>query len=101
MVDIISHTGVVEQIEGRHVVVRIVQEAGCSSCKIAGHCTMSESKEKRIDVYDTDTSVYKVGDGVTVYIDARTGFRTVGLAFGLPLVIMLAAILGVHFFIGN
>ena len=52
MTDIIKHRGIVENIEGSHVRVRIVQTSACSACSVKGHCNASESKEKLIDVFD-------------------------------------------------
>lgn len=50
MTDIIKHRGIVENIEGSHVRVRIVQTSACSACSVKEHCNASESKEKLIDV---------------------------------------------------
>ena len=56
MTDIIKHRGIVENIEGSHVRVRIVQTSACSACSVKGHCNASESKEKLIDVFDMKAS---------------------------------------------
>jgi len=92
MNDTITHSGLVESIEGEHIRVRILQVSGCASCKIAGHCNASESKEKLIDVYHADASRYHVGDAVVVSTDLGTGYRAVALGFGLPLVLLIAVI---------
>ena len=62
MTDIIKHRGIVENIEGSHVRVRIVQTSACSACSVKGHCNASESKEKLIDVFDMKASSYRIGD---------------------------------------
>ena len=65
MADIIKHRGIVDRVDGSHVVVRIVQTSACSSCSAKGLCNASESKEKWIDVYEVNAS-YRVGEEVVV-----------------------------------
>ena len=36
MADIIKHRGIVEKVEGAHVVVRIVQTSACAACSAKG-----------------------------------------------------------------
>ena len=64
----IKHSGVVENILGDSVQVRIVQTSACAACKVAGYCNASESKEKLVDVYHADTRNLRVGDVVTVKV---------------------------------
>ena len=91
MADIIKHRGVVEKIEGTHVVVRIVQTSACSACSAKGLCNASESKEKQIDVYGVQAS-YLIGEEVVVCGTTSMGMRAVLLAFGVPLLILLLAL---------
>ena len=91
MADIIKHRGVVEKIEGTHVVVRIVQTSACSACSAKGLCNASESKEKQIDVYGVQAS-YRIGEEVVVCGTTSMGIRAVLLAFGVPLLILLLAL---------
>ena len=91
MADIIKHRGVVEKIEGTHVVVRIVQTSACSACSAKGLCNASDSKEKQIDVYGVQAS-YRIGEEVVVCGTTSMGMRAVLLAFGVPLLILLLAL---------
>ena len=91
MADIIKHRGVVEKIEGTHVVVRIVQTSACSACSAKGLCNASESKEKQIYVYGVQAS-YRIGEEVVVCGTTSMGMRAVLLAFGVPLLILLLAL---------
>ena len=65
MADIIKHRGVVEKVEGAHVTVRIIQTSACAACSAKGLCNASESKEKQIDVYETNPS-YQIGEEVVL-----------------------------------
>ena len=91
MADIIKHRGVVEKVDGSHVVVRIVQTSACSACSAKGLCNASESKEKQIDIYGVQGS-YQIGDKVVVCGTTSMGMRAVLLAFGVPLLVLLLAL---------
>ena len=89
MTDIIKHRGIVENIDGSHIQVRIIQTSACSACSVKGHCNASESKEKLIDVYDTKASSYQKGEEVMLYGTTSMGMQAVLLAFGVPFLVLL------------
>lgn len=92
MTNIIKHQGTVEHIEGTHVQVRIIQTSACSSCSAKSLCHSSESKEKLIDIYDADTASLIIGQEVTIYGTTSMGMRAVGLAFGIPFLILIVVL---------
>ena len=92
MTDTIKHQGTVENIEGRHVQVRIVQTSACASCSAKSFCSSSDSKEKLIDIYETDTSSLRIGQEVVICGTTSMGMRAVGLAFVVPFVILIAVL---------
>ena len=91
MADIIKHNGIVEKVNGSHVVVRIVQTSACSACSAKGLCNASESKEKQIDVYEVNPS-YRIGEEVLLCGSTSMGMRAVFLAFGVPALLLLFAL---------
>ena len=91
MADIIKHRGIVEKVEGAHVVVRIVQTSACAACSAKGLCNASESKEKQIDVYEVNAS-YQIGEEVVLCGTTSMGMRAVFLAFGIPMLLLLVAL---------
>ena len=91
MADIIKHRGIVEKVEGSHVVVRIVQTSACAACSAKGLCNASESKEKQIDVYEVNAS-YQIGEEVVLCGTTSMGMRAVFLAFGIPMLLLLFAL---------
>lgn len=97
----IIHSGIVEQITGSHVTVRIEQRSACASCKAAALCSVSERKEKLVEIDDRQAISYEVGDHVSVSTDLGTGYRAVAVAFVIPLVLMLATIAVVRALTGN
>ena len=92
--DVVKHSGVIQQIDGNFLQVKIVQTTACSSCNIKSHCTSSESKEHLIKVYDKEASCYHVGDEVWVIGSTSMSRKAVWYGYLLPLLILMALIIG-------
>lgn len=90
MAHIIKHNGTVESIEHTHIRVKIRQAAACATCAGKQLCHSAESKEKVIDVYTTDAPSYTAGQQVEVQIRISQGLNAVFMAYGLPLILLLA-----------
>ncbi len=89
---IIRHQGIVENISGSHLQVRIVQTSACASCSVKGHCSSAETKEKLVDVYDVDAASYRPGDRVWVAGRLSMGAMAVLLAFILPFLVLIVSL---------
>lgn len=85
----IEHLGIVENIEGRHIIVRIVQTSACSTCVAASHCNASESKVKLIDVYSDDSNDFSTGENVRLVGSTSMGMQAVMWAFGVPFLVLV------------
>ena len=83
----IKHLGIVENIQGSHLSVRIVQTSACAACSAKGHS--ADSKDKIIDIIDTAASSYQVGEKVMVVGETSMGMMAVVLAFVLPFVLLI------------
>lgn len=89
----ISHSGVIDRIDGGHVKVRIVQTSACAACKVAGYCNAAESKEKIVDVYcDSVAKTLTVGQPVTVTASGEVASRALLWAFGVPFLLMVSVL---------
>ena len=91
MMNIITHQGIVENINGSQVSVRIIQTSACSACSVKGHCSSADSKEKVIEVTDASSS-YRVGDSVTLVGLTSMGMQAVLFAFVLPFFVLIFAL---------
>ena len=89
MANTIKHQGIVENINGSHLQVRIIQTSACASCSIKGHCSSADTKEKLIDVTDDNVSSYQTGDRVWVIGELSMGVMAVLLAFILPFLVLI------------
>ena len=85
----IKHLGIVENIQGSHLSVKIVQTSACAACSVKGHCSSADSKDKIIDVIDTTAASYQVGENVMVVGETSMGMQAVALAFIIPFVLLI------------
>lgn len=92
MANTIRHQGVVENINGSHLQVRIIQTSACVSCSVKGHCSSADTKEKLIDVTDVNAASYKVGDHVWLVGELSMGVMAVLLAFVFPFLVLILSL---------
>jgi sigma-E factor negative regulatory protein RseC len=89
----ISHSGIIEGIEGDCVKVRIVQTSACAACKVAGYCNAAESKEKIVDVLcGSAAKNLTVGQPVTVTTSGQVAAKALLWGFGLPFVVLVTVL---------
>lgn len=93
MVTNIKHLGILENINGSRLKVKIVQSSACSACSVKGHCSASETKEKIIDVYNKNNVPCQVGERVMIVGTTSMGMKAVLLAFVLPFIVLLLALI--------
>ena len=90
----VSHKGKVIKMTPQITTVAILQHSACGECHAAGLCGMADLAEKTVDVPADPYATYNVGDEVEVLLKASMGMKAVWLAYCIPLVIMLAIVLG-------
>ncbi len=90
----VKHTGKVVKMTPQLTTVSILQQGACSQCHAAGLCGMSDLAEKTIEVPTDPYARYGVGDEVEVVLKASMGMKAVWLAYFIPLLVLLAVILG-------
>jgi len=89
----IRHEGIIDSIDGQKVTVRILQASACSGCQASRICRAAESKEKLVEVDMGGAESLSVGQTVIVVAEERLGMTAVLLAFGLPLLLLVAALI--------
>ena len=87
MANTIKHQGIVENINGSHLQVRIIQTSACASCSVKGHCTSADTKEKLVDA-----ASYQPGDRVWVTGELSMGVMAVLFAFIFPFLILIISL---------
>lgn len=90
----ISHKGRIVRMTPQLTTVAIEQHGACGSCHAAGLCGMADVTEKAVDLPTDPYASYGVGDEVDLVLKASMGLKAVWLAYCIPLVVLLAVILG-------
>ena len=88
----ITHSGVIERIQGECLKVRIVQTSACAACKVASHCHAAESKVKIVDVRCINGAVYHVGQEVMVSVSKHVANKALLLGFGVPFLLLVSVL---------
>ena len=89
----IIHPGIIENISGDKVSVRILSQSACNSCHAKGACTVADLKEKIIETETDQPGNFKPGDEVMVRMDESLGRKAVFLGYGLPVVVLVTSII--------
>lgn len=96
MAGTIQHRGVVERIEGDRVFVKVERGTACQSCHAKGLCG-EQGEDRIIEVVTSYASSYERGERVVVaLLRNRMGYSSVIWAYVVPLVILMAVLLGSH-----
>lgn len=88
----IEHEGIVEQIEGNLISVRILQKSACSDCHAVGYCTSSDVREKSVKIRN-NTGLFSVNERVIIEGKTSTGYKAVLWAYIMPLIVLVVAII--------
>ena len=91
----ISHTGKIVEIDPDFITVEIVAESACATCHAAGFCGTADATHKAITVPAT-VGPWEVGQEVRVQLKRSMGFKAVWLAYAIPLLVLLAVLLGLN-----
>ena len=90
----ISHRGRIVAITPEVTTVEIVSESACAACHARGLCSLGDSTVKQVELPTRGWDNYSVGQEVNVVLRASMGHKAVWLAYVIPLLIMVAAVLG-------
>jgi sigma-E factor negative regulatory protein RseC len=74
--------------------VEIVSESACAACHAKGLCSLGDSTVKQVELSTRGWDNYQPGQEVDVVLRASMGHKAVWLAYVLPLIVMVAALLG-------
>jgi len=88
----IDHEGTILEIEEGKITVGIINVSACSACHAKGACSMSDMKEKSIDVVDYSNQ-YSLGEKVKITYQESLGWIAMTLAYVIPFVLVILTLL--------
>jgi sigma-E factor negative regulatory protein RseC len=94
-----SQSGIISHIDNESIYVSIQTQSACSSCHSKGVCSVTEMKEKIIEIPREQNETFKIGDHVTVLMEKSMGTKAVLLGYIIPFFLLLMSlILSMEFF---
>ena len=101
MPQIATHDGTVISVENNKVTVEMHVLSACSSCTAHEKCAFVDKADKIVEVETTEWSQFNTGDRVIVSVNENLGLTAVLLAYILPAIILVAAIVLLSVFTGS
>lgn len=89
----INHYGTVIKVKTGLVQVKITRYSACHNCDARHGCGLMDCQNKTIDIATSHAKDYAVGEEVVVGLAQNFALKAVFLAYILPLMLMLAALL--------
>jgi len=91
--ELISHPGIVDEIDREIIRVKILSASACASCQVKGICNMSEMQEKMVDVKNSRDGRFSVGDNVNVVMKRSLGTKALLLGYIIPFLIIFISLI--------
>lgn len=88
----IEHSGFINEIDDRGVLVRFVSESACASCHAKGVCSAADLKDKEVYIQGNYHN-YKKGEPVRILMKLSQGSRAVLFGYVYPLIAFILILL--------
>lgn len=89
----VTHSGIVQEVKGGKASISVITKSACVSCQIKGSCTLSDLKEKIIEVELMKGQSFKKGGQVTVEMKETTGIWAVLLGYFFPFLVVISTLI--------
>jgi len=89
--DEIKHPGVITSIDSSKIKINITTYSACSSCGAKGVCSISDLKDKIIEV--PKTGDFSIGQEVQVILHQTQGFKALYLGYVQPFIVVLITLI--------
>lgn len=87
----IEHPGVITSIDSSKIKVNITTYSACLSCSAKGICSISDVKDKMVEV--PNTGDFSVGQEVQVILHQTLGFKALYLGYVQPFIVVLITLI--------
>jgi sigma-E factor negative regulatory protein RseC len=91
MGEAINHQGIIERIEGHTVYVKVARQAACEGCQARSMCSAAGGKTLLVEATDS-SGAFRVNESVVLSGQPSMGLQAVWLAFVVPLLLVVAAV---------
>jgi len=87
----IKHPGVITSIDSSKIKVNITTYSACFSCRAKGICSISDVKDKIVEI--PKTAGFSVGQEVQVILHQTQGFKALYLGYVQPFIVVLITLI--------
>lgn len=92
----IRHSGRIVDIDPAVTKVEIIRSSACSACHAKELCGFSEEEKKIVEVATSGFQPHNIGDEVVLCMKRSMGMKAVWIAYVIPLVILMVAVLSIN-----
>ncbi|MFI3332865.1 MAG: SoxR reducing system RseC family protein [Rikenellaceae bacterium] len=87
-----THSGIILSVESDFVRVGFESRAACGGCHARDKCGMVDSSMREVNVATLKGESYSVGESVEVAISYQMGIMSVVVAYIIPLILLIVAL---------
>ena len=87
-----EHDGIVQEVRGSCVFIKIKAESACGACYAKANCQVAEAEDKVIEVPNAGKN-YSIGDKVTVLLNESLGWQALWFGYLLPFLLVLSTLI--------
>jgi len=88
----IEHKGLIERINGNSLYVKILSQSACQACHAKGACSLSESREKEVEVQNYKGE-YKIGESVRLVMSRSNGYSALLIGYVIPFLLVFLTLI--------
>lgn len=85
----ITHPGIIKNLTSNKAEVSIIVNSGCASCEVKSSCSISDTKEKIIEISLSPSDKYEMGQNVMVEMKQSMGSWAVLIGYFFPFLFVL------------
>lgn len=97
----ITHEGIVHQIDGNHITVKLTVQSACASCHAKGMCGTADSQDKLVHVRNLNDEHYEIGERVRVELRQSLAMRAVVICYLIPFILLIGSFCLMSYFVQN
>lgn len=99
--ELVSHSGIVQSVNGEKVVVKMTVSSACSACHARHMCSSLDSRDKIVEADNPYQVPVTVGDTVNVVLQEKLAMKAVILCFLNPFILMLVLFILFNYLTNN
>ncbi len=90
---VITHPGIIKNLTSNKAEVSIIVNSSCASCEVKSSCSISDAKEKIIEISLSPSDKYEMGQHVMVEMKQSMGSWAVLIGYFFPFLFVLIGLI--------